>query len=83
VNISVIMAISGHKTMAMFKRYNRIDLSDGRDAMKKLAAFLSGDYSQHQINQEKTGEQKAEEQKREGDYFQITSAVQDEPHALA
>ena len=40
VHTSVIMAISGHKTMAMFKRYNRIDLDDGRDAMKKLEAYL-------------------------------------------
>ena len=43
VNISVIMAISGHKTMAMFKRYNRIDLNDGREAMRKLEVYLSGD----------------------------------------
>jgi integrase len=43
VNISVIMAISGHKTMAMFKRYNRIDLDDGREAMRKLEVYLSGD----------------------------------------
>jgi integrase len=42
VNISVIMAISGHKTMAMFRRYNRIDLDDGREAMKKVEAYLSG-----------------------------------------
>ena len=42
VNISVIMAISGHKTMAMFRRYNRIDLDDCREAMKKLEAYLSG-----------------------------------------
>lgn len=43
VNISVIMAISGHKSMAMFRRYNRIDLDDGREAMRKLEAYLSGD----------------------------------------
>jgi integrase len=42
VNVSVIMAISGHKTMAMFKRYNRIDLNDGREAMRKLEVYLSG-----------------------------------------
>jgi hypothetical protein len=42
VNISVIMAISGHKTMAMFRRYNRIDLDDGREAMKKVEDYLSG-----------------------------------------
>jgi hypothetical protein len=37
------MAISGHKTMAMFRRYNRIDLDDGRDAMRKLEIYLSED----------------------------------------
>jgi len=42
VNISVIMAISGHKTIAMFKRYNRIDLNDGKEAMRKLEVYLSG-----------------------------------------
>jgi integrase len=42
VNISVIMAISGHKTMAMFRRYNRIDLNDGREAMRKLDVYLMG-----------------------------------------
>jgi hypothetical protein len=35
------MAMSGHKTMAMFKRYNRIDLEDGREAMRKLETYLS------------------------------------------
>ena len=40
-NISVIMAISGHKSMAMFKRYNRVDLNDGREAMRKLEVYLS------------------------------------------
>ena len=43
VDTSVIMAISGHRTMAMFKRYNRIDLDDGRDAMRKLEIYLSED----------------------------------------
>lgn len=43
VDTSVIMAISGHKTMAMFKRYNRIDLDDGRDAMRRLEIYLSED----------------------------------------
>jgi putative transposase len=42
VDTSVIMAISGHKTMAMFRRYNRVDLDDGRDAMRKLEAYLVG-----------------------------------------
>ena len=43
VHTSVIMAMSGHKTMAMFKRYNRIDLDDGVEAMRKLEVHLSGD----------------------------------------
>ena len=43
VNISLIMAISGHKTMAMFRRYNRIDLNDGIEAMRKLELYLLGD----------------------------------------
>ena len=42
VDTAVIMAISGHKTVAMFKRYNRVDLDDGRDAMRKLEAYLTG-----------------------------------------
>jgi integrase len=42
VDISVIMAISGHKTMAMFRRYNRIDLEDGIEAIRKLEVYLSG-----------------------------------------
>ncbi len=41
VDTSVIMAISGHKTMAMFRRYNRIDLNDGRAAMRKLKVYLA------------------------------------------
>ncbi len=46
IDMSVIMAISGHKTMAMFKRYNRIDLDDGRDAMRRLEAYLFENQSQ-------------------------------------
>lgn len=36
VNDSVIMSISGHKTYAMFKRYNRIDRKDRMDALRLL-----------------------------------------------
>ena len=43
VGPSVIMAITGHKTRAKFKRYNRIDLDDGREAMWKVDSYLSGD----------------------------------------
>ena len=42
VNISVIMAISGHKNMAMYRRYNRVNLSDGREVMRKLQVYLQG-----------------------------------------
>ena len=76
VHTSVIMAISGHKTMAMFKRYNRIDLDDGRDAMRKLEAFLSGD-------QARESREKQEEQKKETDYFNITSSPPQEACGLA
>lgn len=67
VDTSVIMAISGHKTMAMFKRYNRIDLDDGRDAMRRLEAYLSGD----------------EKQEKEKIDFILTSSLQNETLARA
>jgi hypothetical protein len=35
----VIMSISGHKTYAMFKRYNRIDREDRLEALKRLIQF--------------------------------------------
>lgn len=72
IHTSVIMAISGHKTMAMFKRYNRIDLNDGRDAMRKLAAFLSEDQAGKKPHEERHETQ--EEQKKETDHFNITSS---------
>jgi hypothetical protein len=47
------MAMSGHKTMAMFKRYNKIDLDDGREAMKKLETYLSKNrHEAEQLKQE-------------------------------
>ena len=52
---SVIMAMSGHKTMAMFKRYNKIDLDDGREAMKKLETYLSK--NRHEAKQLKQQEE--------------------------
>jgi integrase len=67
VDASVIMAISGHKTMAMFKRYNRIDLDDGRDAMRRLEAYLAGQ----------------EEQEKEEIDFMLTSSLQSETLARA
>lgn len=37
----VIMAITGHKTQAMFRRYNTVDREDILDAVKHLPEFLS------------------------------------------
>jgi hypothetical protein len=38
----VAMKISGHKTRAIFERYNIVDNRDIEDAGKKLAEFLKG-----------------------------------------
>jgi integrase len=37
---SVIMHLTGHKTNAMFDRYNTIDEEDAREALRKLNVFL-------------------------------------------
>jgi len=37
---SVIMKLTGHKTMAMFLRYSTVDKDDEKDAMEKLDRFL-------------------------------------------
>ena len=61
------MAISVDKTMAMFKRYNRIDLDDGRAAMRKLEAYLGG----------------SQAKEKERIDFMVTSSLQSEPFAFA
>ena len=38
---SVIMKITGHKTMNMFERYNMVDESDALEAYRKLHFFLN------------------------------------------
>jgi len=60
VDISVIMAITGHKTMAMFKRYNRIDLGDGIEAIKKLDQYLSREPEKREVRKEERQEEKAD-----------------------
>ena len=55
VSDSVIMSISGHKTYAMFKRYNRIDRKDRMDALKQLEKF-----SNSLIEERKTVQAQAE-----------------------
>ena len=66
VDTSVIMAIVGHKTTAMFKRYNRIDLDDGIEAIRKFDKYLSGEPKKREIGEEE-----------KVDYFNITSVL---PH---
>jgi integrase len=38
---SVIMAITGHSTSAMFDRYNTVDLDDTQQAVDRLVMFLA------------------------------------------
>jgi integrase len=42
VDRSVIMKITGHKTMSMFERYNTVDSDDALMALRRLDAFLAG-----------------------------------------
>ena len=58
--------------MAMFRRYNKIDLNDGREAMRKLEAHLLG-------NQEK----EKEAQENEFDYCNITAGIPNRSPATA
>ena len=38
---SVIMKLTGHKTAAMFHRYNTVDTADAREAYQKFDGFLA------------------------------------------
>ena len=40
VQKSVIMQLTGHKTSAMFDRYNTVDEQDAKEALEKLNNFL-------------------------------------------
>jgi integrase len=40
VDQTVIMKLTGHKTLAMFNRYNTVDQDDARQAMDRLNTFL-------------------------------------------
>jgi integrase len=40
VDNTVIMKLTGHKTLSMFQRYNHVDEADAREAMRKLEGFL-------------------------------------------
>ena len=45
VDATVIMKLTGHKTLSMFTRYNTVDQDDAVDAMKRLNLFLSAQKS--------------------------------------
>jgi integrase len=43
VSDSVIMSISGHKTYAVFRRYDRIDRKDRQEAIRKVESLIDTD----------------------------------------
>jgi len=45
VDRSVIMKITGHKTVSMFERYNTVDRDDAQEAIKRLGEFLTKPHS--------------------------------------
>jgi integrase len=51
VNDSVIMSISGHKTYAMFKRYNRIDRQDRVNALLQVERQFDTDMTRAESGQ--------------------------------
>jgi integrase len=42
VDRTVIMKLTGHKTLSMFTRYNTVDQADAREAVNRLDDFLAG-----------------------------------------
>lgn len=50
VNESVIMAITGHSTRAMFDRYNTVDSDDKQQAVDQTQTFLAN--VDHSVDQE-------------------------------
>jgi len=51
VNDAVIMSISGHKTYAMFKRYNRIDRQDRVSALRQVERQFDTDMTREVAGQ--------------------------------
>jgi integrase len=41
VDRTVIMKLTGHKTLSMFTRYNTVDQADAKDAMEKLESYFA------------------------------------------
>ena len=42
VSESVTMGITGYSTREIFDRYNRVDMEDKKDAVKRLERYLKG-----------------------------------------
>jgi integrase len=55
VDQTVIMKLTGHKTLSMFHRYNTVDQEDAINAMKKLDLFLSEQKSFESSDHVQTG----------------------------
>ncbi len=55
VDQTVIMKLTGHKTLSMFNRYNTVDQEDAMGAMKRLDLFLSSQKSLESSDQVQTG----------------------------
>jgi integrase len=55
VDQTVIMKLTGHKTLSMFNRYNTVDQEDAVGAMKRLDLFLSAQKSSESSDQVQTG----------------------------
>ena len=55
VDQTVIMKLTGHKTLSMFNRYNTVDQEDAVGAMKRLDLFLSSQKSSESSDQVLTG----------------------------
>ena len=50
IDYLTIMRISGHKTMAVFQRYNNFDIPDLREAARKLNTLITlGQYSAKEV----------------------------------
>jgi integrase len=55
VDQTVIMKMTGHKTLSMFNRYNTVDQEDAMGAMKRLDLFLSSQKSSESSDHVQTG----------------------------
>ena len=55
VDQTVIMKLTGHKTLSMFNRYNTVDQEDAMGAMERLDLFLSAQKSLESSDDIQTG----------------------------